>query len=64
MIEAAANPGKWDDWDHAFDDLRTSLSAGEKILRTPLARRDRRLQKQLTDYFSQLPARHYQGTRR
>ena len=51
MIEAAANPGKWDDWDHAFDDLRTSLSAREKILRTPLAGRDRRLQRQLTDYF-------------
>lgn len=51
MFEASANPGKWDDWDHAFDDLRTSLSDGEKILRTPLARRDRRQQKLLTDYF-------------
>jgi hypothetical protein len=51
MIEAAANPGKWDDWDHAFDDLRTSLSDGEKILRTPAASRNSRQQKSLTDYF-------------
>jgi hypothetical protein len=51
MIEAAANPGKWDDWDHAFDDLRTSLSDGEKILRTSPDKRDRRQRKLLTDYF-------------
>jgi hypothetical protein len=51
MIEAAASPGKWDDWDHAFDDLRTALSDGEKILRTPPDKRDRRRQKLLTDYF-------------
>jgi hypothetical protein len=51
MFEVAASPGKWDDWDHAFDDLRTALSDGEKILRTPPAKRDRRQHKLLTDYF-------------
>lgn len=51
MLEAAAQPGKWLDWDHAFDDLRTSLSDGEKILRTPPQRRVPRQQKALTDYF-------------
>ena len=51
MIEVAASPGKWDDWDHAFDDLRTALSDGEKILRTTPEKRDRRQQKLLTDYF-------------
>jgi hypothetical protein len=51
MFEAAASPGKWVDWDHAFDDLRTSLSDGEKILRTPPEKRDRRQRKLLTDYF-------------
>jgi hypothetical protein len=51
MIEAAANPGKWLDWDHAFDDLRTDLGQGEKILRTPPAKRTPRQAKLLTDYF-------------
>lgn len=51
MIEAAANPGKRLDWDHAFDDLRTDCEDGEKILRTPAARRTRRQAKILTDYF-------------
>jgi hypothetical protein len=51
MIEAAARPGTWADWDHAFDDLRTSLSDGEKILRTPPDRRVPRQTKLLTDYF-------------
>ncbi|HUQ94259.1 MAG TPA: DUF1549 and DUF1553 domain-containing protein [Bryobacteraceae bacterium] len=51
MLEAAGQPGKWLDWDHAFDDLRTSLSDGEKILRTPPERRVPRQQKELTDYF-------------
>lgn len=51
MLEAAQHPGKWLDWDHAFDDLRTSLTDGEKILRTPASRRVRSRQKALTDYF-------------
>lgn len=51
MFEAAANPGKRLDWDHAFDDLRTDCEDGEKILRTPAASRTRRQTKILTDYF-------------
>ncbi|HZO55940.1 MAG TPA: DUF1549 domain-containing protein, partial [Bryobacteraceae bacterium] len=51
MFEAAANPGKRLDWDHAFDDLRTDCEDGEKILRTPAASRTRRQAKILTDYF-------------
>lgn len=51
MLEVAAAPGKWLDWDHAFDDLRTSLEDGEKILRLPPARRAPRQQKALVDYF-------------
>jgi len=51
MVEAAANPGKRLDWDHAFDDLRTDCEDGEKILRTPAASRTRRQAKLLTDYF-------------
>ena len=51
MIEAAAHPGRWLDWDHAFDDLRTDLEDGERILRTPSASRTRRQTKLITDYF-------------
>jgi hypothetical protein len=51
MIESADHPGKWLDWDHAFDDLRTSLEAGEKILRLAPEKRNRRQEKLLTDYF-------------
>jgi hypothetical protein len=51
LLEAASQPGKWLDWDMAFDDVRTALSDGEKILRTPADRRTSRQQKELTDYF-------------
>ena len=51
MLKAAAQPGRWLDWDHAFDDLRTSLDDGEKLLRLPPERRNRRQAKLLTDYF-------------
>lgn len=51
MVETAANPGKWLDWDHAFDDLRTSLSDGEKLLRTPAGQRNRRQSQTMTGYF-------------
>ena len=51
MVEAANNPGKRLDWDHAFDDLRTDCEDGEKILRIPAERRMRRQAKILTNYF-------------
>lgn len=49
--EAANNPGKRLDWDHAFDDLRTDCEDGEKILRLSAESRTRRQAKILTDYF-------------
>ncbi len=51
LLETAANPGKWLDWDHAFDDVRTDLEWGERTLRTPKAKRTESEQKALTDYF-------------
>jgi len=51
MIAAVANPGKWPDWDHAFDDLRTELEDGVHILHMDPAKRTRRQKKALTDYF-------------
>jgi hypothetical protein len=51
LLETAQNPGKWFDWDHAFDDLRTSVNDGEKLLRTPEPQRNRRQRQTLTDYF-------------
>ena len=52
MFEAAANPGKWLDWDHAFDDLRTDLEWGEKILQDAASKAHAQAeQKSLTDYF-------------
>ncbi|MFN0166693.1 MAG: DUF1549 and DUF1553 domain-containing protein [Bryobacteraceae bacterium] len=51
MVAAVANPGKWPDWDHAFDDLRTEFDDGLKILQMDPAARTRRQKKALTDYF-------------
>ncbi len=35
MKEAAANPGKWTDWDHAFDALQKYLDRSERTLAKP-----------------------------
>ena len=51
LLEAAAHPGKWPDWDISFDDLRTFLDHGERILRTNPADRTRKEEKRFTDYF-------------
>jgi hypothetical protein len=56
LIEAAANPGKWTDWDHALDELRTGdgqpvYNQGDKMLRTAPERRAERQKKLLTDHF-------------
>lgn len=51
LLEAAAQPGKWLDWDHAFDDVRTDLEWGERTLRTPREKRTESETKALTDYF-------------
>jgi hypothetical protein len=51
LLQAAANPGKWPDWDISFDDLRTMLDHGERIVRTVPEKRTWKEQKSLTDYF-------------
>src|SRR5262249_10243048 len=56
LMEAAANPGKWTDWDHALDELRTGdgqavYNQGEKMLRTPSEQRTEKQKKALTDHF-------------
>ncbi len=51
MLEVAASPGEWPDWDISFDDLRTYLDHGERILRTPPAERTWKEEKGFTDYF-------------
>ena len=51
MLEAAANPGRWPEWDISFDDLRTYLDHGERILRTAPRDRTWKEEKSFTDYF-------------
>ena len=51
LLEAAAHPGKWPDWDISFDDVRTFLDHGERILRTNPPDRTRKEEKRFTDYF-------------
>lgn len=53
LLEAAAHPGKWPDWDISFDDLRTFLDHGERILRTNPSDRTWKEEKRFTDYFVQ-----------
>ena len=51
MLQAAANPGKWTDWDHAYDAFQKYLDAGDKILRTPPGQRTEKQRAALTDHF-------------
>ena len=53
MLEAAAQPGKWTDWDLAWDCLLklTSGGDGEKIIRKKPAERTQRDVDVLTDHF-------------
>ncbi len=51
MKEAALAPGKWTDWDHAFDALQKYLDNGEQILRTTPSKRSVRDADALTDHF-------------
>ncbi len=51
MVEAADNPGKWTDWDHALDAVQKYLDNGEGIVRTPRALRTDREQQKLEDHF-------------
>ncbi len=56
LLQAAEDSGVRPDWDIAFDDLRTALDHGERILRTPQEQRSWKRQKSLADYF----VRNYQ----
>ena len=51
MVEAADNPGKWTDWDHALDALQKYLDNGEGIARKPRSERTDREQRKLEDHF-------------
>jgi hypothetical protein len=51
MIMAAENPGKWTDWDHAYDALQKTLDGGERIIRKPPPERSERDRDRLTDHF-------------
>ena len=51
MLQAAANPGKWTDWDHAYDAFQKYLDGGDKILRTPPSQRTEKQRDALTDHF-------------
>jgi len=51
MILAAANPGKWTDWDHAYDAFQKYLDRSDKIVRMDPSERSQRDQDALTDHF-------------
>ena len=51
VLWAAAHPGEAAEWDVTFDELRTYVNLGERIIRTPPARRSVRHEKALTDFF-------------
>ena len=51
MLIAAANPGRWTDWDQAYDVLPKYLDGGEEILRKHPEERTEKEQDALTDHF-------------
>ncbi len=51
VLYAADHPGESADWDVSFDELRTYVNLGERIIRTPPERRSVRHEKALTDFF-------------
>jgi hypothetical protein len=51
MKEARQFPGKWTDWDHAFDALTKYLDNAERILDTPPAQRTQKQTDAMTDHF-------------
>ena len=51
MLLAAAHPGRWTDWDHAFDALQKTLDNGEVILRKAPEGRTARERAKLEDHF-------------
>ncbi len=51
VLWAAEHPGESAEWDVTFDELRTYVNLGERIIRTPQERRSVRHEKALTDFF-------------
>jgi mono/diheme cytochrome c family protein len=51
MKEARANPGKWTDWDHAYDALQKYLDHSDRIIDIPLAARPQKWADAMTDHF-------------
>lgn len=51
MKEARANPGKWTDWDHAYDAFQKYLDNADKILDTPPEKRTVKQVDAITDHF-------------
>ena len=51
VLWAADHPGESAAWDVTFDELRTYVNLGERIIRTPPERRSVRHEKALTDFF-------------
>lgn len=51
MKEARANPGKWTDWDHAYDAFQKYLDHADRILDTPVEKRSQKWQDSITDHF-------------
>ena len=51
VLWAGDHPGESADWDVSFDELRTYVNLGERIIRTPPERRSVRHEKALTDFF-------------
>lgn len=51
VLWAGDHPGESAEWDVTFDELRTYVNLGERILRTPPERRTVRHEKALTDFF-------------
>ena len=51
VLWAADHPGESAEWDVTFDELRTYVNLGERIIRTRPERRSVRHEKALTDFF-------------
>ena len=51
MKQARANPGKWYDWDHAYDAFQKYLDRSDKIVDKPSSERTRKETDALTDHF-------------
>lgn len=51
MKEARANPGKWTDWDHAYDAFQKYLDNADRILDVPIEKRSQKWADSITDHF-------------